>query len=513
VTDDRFLALKHDVASYPLTIEISYEESLSSFTDLGSWEIRPGQDISVQNAVCTVLVNPAVGFRYKALNTDIKPVKSLQDDMEVYNWQIANLKATKPEENILPWQVRQRVLFACNKFEYYDMPGDFDSWQSFGKWINKLNAGGNILSPERAEEIRKMTDTIKSDKEKVKFLYQYMQQNMRYVSIQLGIGGLKPFPAAFVDQKKYGDCKALSNYMNALLNAVNIPSYYAIINAGINEPAADPAFPDNIFNHVILCVPLKGDTTWLECTSNKQPCGKLGAFTENRRALLITPDGGKLVNTPSSAIQENSFQGIAHISLFADGSAKAQLKLKSTGEYRSMYLGMESTKLTDQKEFLIRYLNIKQPIAFNFKEGPDAKGIKEVNMDLEYDRYYDMSVSSKQFYKPSALDVWHFTLPEAKKRENDFYFDFPMQKSCVTTIDLPPGFEMESLPENVKLKFSYGDYEASYQYNKDKNQIISTTKFNLYKQVVPAAKYNELQQYMDDIMRAQSKKLVIKRKA
>ena len=79
---------------------------------------------------------------------------------------------------------------------------------------------------------------------------------MRYVNIKLGIGGLKPLPATFVDQKKYGDCKALSNYMNALLKAVGIKSYYAIINAGANEEPATPSFPGDNFDHIILCVPL-----------------------------------------------------------------------------------------------------------------------------------------------------------------------------------------------------------------------------------------------------------------
>ena len=68
---------------------------------------------------------------------------------------------------------------------------------------------------------------------------------------------INPFPATFVDEKKYGDCKALSNYMRALLKAVDIPSYYALIRAGENEEPADFDFPHNNFNHAILCVPFK----------------------------------------------------------------------------------------------------------------------------------------------------------------------------------------------------------------------------------------------------------------
>src|SRR6202012_193753 len=191
-----------------------------------------------------------------------------------------------------------------------------------------------VLSPQRAAEVKKMTDTIKTDKEKAKFLYKYLQQNVRYVSIQLGIGGYKPFPATFVDEKKYGDCKALANYMRALLKAVNIPSYYAIIRAGTNQEPADFSFNENVFNHAIVCIPFKNDTTWLECTSNTSPFGKLGSFTENRNALLITEDGGKLVNTPRSTMQDNQFNSEVHLVLKPNGGATAELKLLGTGGYR-----------------------------------------------------------------------------------------------------------------------------------------------------------------------------------
>jgi hypothetical protein len=511
VTDDRILAIEHTIASYPATVEMIIDQDFKSLIDLGSWNIQSTEQ-SIQNSWYRVSVKSDAGFRYLNRNTSIKPEKTSTDNTDHYVWHVANMKAVKPEDEAVSWAVLPKVSFSINTFEFYGIPGDISTWTSFGKWLQTLNADVSSLSPAREEEIKKMTDTIKTDKAKARFLYKYMQQNMRYVSVQLGIGGLKPFSPTFVDQKKYGDCKALSNYMRALLKAVNIPSCYAIINAGVNEEPANPQFPFNSFNHVILCIPLKGDTTWLECTSNTQPFGKLGSFTENRRALLVTDEGGKLVNTPKSSIQDNVFDSYVHIALSPDGSAKAQLKFISTGEYRSMYVGLESIKLDDQKSYLIRYLNMKQPLAFDFKQSHDVNGSKEVNIELEYDRFFDMAVGDKQFYRPSAFDIWRLTPPD-KPRKTDYYFEHPMQKSCVTTIDLPAGFEMESLPADVKLKFTYGDYAVNYLYDKAKNQVTTTVKFNLNSQVVPAAKYNEMQQYMADIAKAQNKKLVIKRKA
>jgi hypothetical protein len=119
----------------------------------------------------------------------------------------------------------------------------------------------------------------------------------------------------------------------------------------------------------------------------------------------------------------------------------------------------------------------------------------------------------KQFYRPQVFDLCAFTVPVEEKRKTDYYFDIPLQKSCVTTIDLPDGFTIETLPVNQSLKFTYGNYEVNYAYDAAKNQVTSTAKFNLTNLVIPAAKYTELQQYLDAVAKAQNKKLVIRRKA
>ena len=512
VTDERFLAVKHTIASYPETIEIEFEEDNDSFISLGDWRIQDRVEQSIQNATYEAIVNPAVGFRYKAENIKLSPQETAEGSIDHYTWQIKNLKAIKKEEHVLSWNVLPVVRFAVNSFNCYGYPGDFSSWQSFGKWIQALNSDVCSLTPEREAEMRKMTDTIKTDKAKARFLYNYMQQNVRYVSIQLGIGGYKPFPATFVDQKKYGDCKALSNYMYALLKAVNIKANYAIIRAGDNEEAADYSFPANSFNHAILCIPFKSDTTWLECTSNTQPFGKLGPFTENRNALLITEDGGKLVNTPSSAMQDNQFNSEVHLTLDADGSAKAKVKILCSGEYRRDYIGISSQKIDEQKEWMMTNLNIKQPSVFDYAPSADKNGVKEVDLNLEYDKFCDIMAGNKEFYRPRVFDLCAFTVPIEESRKTDYYFDIPLQKTCVTTIDLPAGFDIETMPVNQTLKFTYGNFEINYVYDAGKNQVVSTAKFNLTNHVIPAAKYTELQQYLDAVAKAQNKKLVIKRK-
>src|SRR5690606_27634424 len=127
-----------------------------------------------------------------------------------------------------------------------------------------------------ALQVEKLIAGVTDEKEKISILYKYLQQNTRYISIQLGVGGWQPFDAAYVAKNGYGDCKALTNYMQSLLKTAGIPSYYTVVYAGSSGYAQNrfvEDLPSNQFNHVILCVPGMKDTTWLECTSQQSPPG------------------------------------------------------------------------------------------------------------------------------------------------------------------------------------------------------------------------------------------------
>ena len=511
VSDSRIKFLRHTVSSYPTTLEIITEETLNSFLHLDDWTVvRPRQ--AVQESIYKIAADSSAKLKYKTYNFAQEPVKSTNQSTVTYIWKLSGIKAPKWEEGALSWRLLPKIAIAPEVFKYDGREGSMSSWQSFGKWIKRLNDELPPLSPTRIAEIKKMTEGLATDKEKAKFLYEYLQKNMRYVSIQLGIGGLKPFAPSFVDQKKYGDCKALSFYMLSLLKAVDIPSYYTVIRAGENEDFTDPDFVIDRANHIILCIPFKNDTTWLECTSNTQPFGRLGTSTENRYALLIKDDGGELVRTPDSRKEDNRFDSESTIRLHPTGAAEGKIKVHAKGEYRDMYLYVSSLKKDDQKTFLIRNLNIKQPDIFDLSHGEDKDGIKEVSFDLEYSKFSDMAAGDKFFYRPVLLDIWSATFPELKNRKTDFYFSHPLIKTNTTTIEVPENFEVGSLPGKVSLKFSHGSYESDFAYDKTSNKITGTSKFELDHHIIPATGYTEMQQFMEEVSKSLKKKLVLKKK-
>ena len=160
--------------------------------------------------------------------------------------------------------------------------------------------------------------------EKIAAIYQYLASTTRYVSIQLGIGGLQPIAAADVNRTGFGDCKGLSNYMRAMLTELGIPSVYTVISTTNRRLLADFASA-NQNNHVILQVPLPNDTLWLECTNPTLPLGYVHHSIAGHDALLVGPNGGILCQLPTYADSLNTQVNNTLVTCQPDGSAKVEL--------------------------------------------------------------------------------------------------------------------------------------------------------------------------------------------
>ncbi|WAC39758.1 transglutaminase domain-containing protein [Pedobacter sp. SL55] len=213
-----------------------------------------------------------------------------------------------------------------------------------------------VLPIETVQFIKDLVKNETNDKAKAKKIYEHFQKKTRYISVQIGIGGFMPIKAAEVDRLGYGDCKALVNYMQSLLEAAGIESYYCVVNAGEEKTDLLPSFASmEQGNHVILCLPLNGDTTWLECTSQDAPFGYLGSFTDDRWVLACTKDGGKLLKTPKFEAAKSQQIRMAELSLSKDGKISGHLTTTFTGsQFDSHYFLIKKSPTEQQKQ--LKYL-------------------------------------------------------------------------------------------------------------------------------------------------------------
>jgi transglutaminase-like putative cysteine protease len=512
VSDDRYLYVVIALPHYPASIEVSYKINYNGLMDYDDWAPQNSEQ-SVQNSSFSVIVPDAQTLRFKTKNSNVEPFITSLDHAKKYNWIIKGLKAFKPEEGSMSWARYPRINVSPSDFEIDNIKGDMSTWTNFGHFYYGLLSPQLNLSAQRQQEIRDMTQSLKTEREKIDFLYHYMQQNMRYVGIQLGIGGWRPLAASFVDSKKYGDCKALTNYMQALLQAVNIPSFPALINAGDNEERADPLFSNNSFNHVILMVPQLKDTVWLECTSTTALPGKLGTFTENRNALLVKPEGSYLQSTPASSASSNTLDVNSDIEISEDGSASALLTLTGTGEYRDdMIYYFARQKLDDQKMWLVKNLGLKQADEYSITHPEEIAGIKKATIKLKYGKLYEFAAGSKQFYSPRLQKIWKLSLPIDSARKSDYYLSCPLVKSDKTVFHLPPGFEPENLPVKIEKNTATGNYKSEFVYDREKNTITSIASIRIPNQKINVKMYNAARLFFDEVIKTESRRLIIKKK-
>jgi transglutaminase-like putative cysteine protease len=497
-------------SAYPLTVDLQYEKKLKSTLSLPDYRfIEPGE--GVVESSYSIKIPPDIGLRYKARNTSIEPVITDDGKDKVYTWSVKNLSPIDYEEGAAAIQVRYpHIELRTDKFTYFGSEGDLSSWKNFGAWINALYQGLDVLPEDRKQFFVALVKDAANEKEKMKRIYNYLQQNFRYVSIQLGIGGLKPFSAEFTDKKKYGDCKALSNFMKSALSAVGIKSYVAIINAEYNQEPVDPSFPANDFNHVILCVPGPKDSIWLECTSSTTEFGELGSFTENRNALLVTEDGGFLVPTPKSQPESNRLTTRTTVSIADDLSAQSETIFTTKGEYREIMDDILKEKRDDQKEDLVFYYGFKQPDDFELARVPSTGGYQST-LTMTIRKVPEFTAGNKLFISPRMYKIWPKALPKAENRKLDFYFHFPFEKVDTTVFKLPAGAKPDALPAENELKCAYASFKSKFWYDEHDNSVYSVASLTLKQYKIPAADYASVKKFFDDLMQSDSQKFVIKK--
>ncbi|MBC7849768.1 MAG: DUF3857 domain-containing protein [Chitinophagaceae bacterium] len=510
IEDSKVIYAQLRTGYYPLTIEINYDIIYEGFLELLDFYPQTAEQ-SIQLKTYSITSDANNSIRYKNYRCDLKPTKTANGAMITNLWQVKNVKPFEKEPGSAEDDV-PRIRVSPTLFEMDDYPGDMTSWDSYGRWIVTLNNKINILPEDSKKFYRELVKNASSEREKVAILYQHLQDNYRYVSIQLGIGGHRPFPASFTEKKKYGDCKGLSNLMYAMLDAVNIRSHYTVINAGRKRTAADPSFPEDMFNHIILCVPQAKDTIWLECTSRTQPFATLGTFTENRHGVLVTEKGGVLAATPKSKAAANVMHSTSFVKMGEDGSGVVTVDIDHSGEFSDISDFMLNGEEQNKKNYLINHVGFKQPdyLQISKKAKQESKAYT-LHYDMEFEKVPEFSAGSKHFMNPRMYKFWSDALPKSEKRQSDYYLDFPLIQSDSTIYELPDGFIADNLPKAATLTSSLAKYESSYSFDAQKKQLITYCKLQIDYHIISPAKYDEMARFFSDVIKEQQQKIVVKK--
>ncbi|WP_118972573.1 DUF3857 domain-containing transglutaminase family protein [Taibaiella koreensis] len=478
-SDSRIKYFDFQHTTYPYTVEYEIEETYKTTFFLPGWMPQPDNDCAIENAECTVYYPSDLNISYQEflMPANIARSTNTDGDQKSITWKIKQLPAyeRQPASRIGNYE-DPTIVFTANRFELLKYKGDMQNWQSFGSFFYQLNEGRDVLPDEARAKVHALVDGETDTYNKIQKLYAYMQQTTRYVANEYGIAGWQTFDAASVAKNGYGDCKGLTNYLKAMLKEAGIPAYTTLVYAGEQHRKMDLEHPANTFNHVILCVPQPKDSIWVECTSQQLPAGYLGGFTQGRKVLVVTENGGYVCTTPTYDKDKNYIQRTATLQLDqAASQQKVNLRCRYSGPMQDDIDNMVKT----QPEHKIREL-VNSKFAFpsysatNYQYhqigAPRLPGLEE---DVEAQVAGIISSTKKRSFVNIA---WmRNPMPEifqSKPRTVPFVLAQSFRVTDSIIVDLPADLEVETLPRPTSLKYPFAEYHVRLEKAGSKMSLI-----------------------------------------
>lgn len=509
--DDRLKYYNPTITSYPFTMVYEYELRLKQNLIIPDWYANPQPDLSVEKSVYTFNAAPQEKIRIKAYNYKGEAKESQVDKQKRLTWTVENLPAFKQEPYApSPDDYRTYVKIAPEQFSYYRTKGKYSNWDELGKWIyTDLIKTRQNLSPAVVAEMKSLVQGLNSDKEKAKRIYEYMQRKTRYISVQIGIGGFQPMFSSDVDRLGYGDCKALVSYMQSLLAAVDIPSYYCVVYAGSRKQSMDPEFASmDQGNHVILALPLGNDTTWLECTNQNVPFGFLGDFTDDRLVLACTENGGKLLRTPVLSTQMNETHRKATLLVDKTGSITGTTNTTYKGAQYDTHEALIRKPMSEQTKMLSNYYDVDN-INFSQVSVTQEKTEKPVTtekLNIRIAAYVPHSQQSA-YLIPNAFNR-HPVTKAVSNRKLPLHINRGYTDEDEISYQLPTGYSIEYQPKDFDLKTPFGHYVAKI--TKKGDELLYYRKFTLNDGTHPAKDYAAFAEFMNQVATADKAKVILK---
>lgn len=505
--DTRLKQANLEQSTYPYTVEFEFEQQNSFLYDFPDFVLSMDDEVSTQKANYILSFNESFPPRFKTFKVG-EPKKSKEDGLGVYSWFFENIIPEKFEPLSLK-RTSPYIMSGPSVFEYSGYRGDMSSWESYAKWNAELLIGRDELPLQTVQKVKELTKPLATREEKIKAVYEYVQSKTRYVNISLGIGGLQPFPAKVVDEVGYGDCKGLSNYTIALLRAIGIEGLYTTIKSGKYAQEVVEDFPSHQANHVIVTVPNGQDTIWLECTSQTTPTGFMGSFTDNRKALVITSTGGKLIKTPTYLWPSNGQTRTAMVKLEPTGDATAKIKTTYTGlqSENENVDGMLTQGTEKQKEWLQNNITIPNFNIVSFNLIGIKKRIPSVVVSAELSlRKLGVVNGKRVFITPNLMNKSATVLPKSEARKNDVYIRTGFIDADTIEYSIPEGLYAEFTPEPINIKSRFGEYSATFALSQGK--LVYIRRFQMTGGTYPPESYAELGEFYKSINKADNTKVV-----
>ena len=454
------------------------------------------------------------GWEYKTVWLNYPEVASKAIGNNQWQWVINNLNAVEHEDAMPPWRslAGQMIVNLLPPTGGGQQKG-FQSWTEVGNWYQELARGRRDATPEMKQKVVELTGALPTNLGKMQALARFVQREIRYVAIELGIGGWQPHPAADVFAKHYGDCKDKATLMSSMLKEIGVDSYYVAINT--ERDAVTPMTPPRVggFNHMILAVrladnvndpslvavikhPKLGRILYFDPTDNLTSLGRLSGRLQANYGMLITTEGGELTELPQLPPAINAIDRTAKLKLDAKGTLQGEVTETRSGDpaAHERYELRTATRDADKIkpiETLLAHSFPKFLVTKATVTGLDQTELPfQFNYSFVSDNYAKLA-GNLLLVRPRVLGSKASDFLETKEpRQYPVEFSGLERDTDVFEIELPAGYEPDDLPPPVDADYSFAKYSSKAEVS---GGILRYTRtFEVDEPSVPLAKVGDL---------------------
>ncbi|HLJ88232.1 MAG TPA: DUF3857 and transglutaminase domain-containing protein [Candidatus Angelobacter sp.] len=471
------------------------------------------------------------GWEYKASWVNHPEIKAMESGSNRWEWATTEVKGIRQEPRMPPWfGIAGQMVISFLPPGGLSPKSGYTSWETMGAWYRNLLSDRLQSSPQIKEQVANLIAGKSSSLEKMQALAEFIQRKIRYVAIELGIGGWQPHAATDVFTHRYGDCKDKATLMRAMLSDIGIESYHVLINTQRGSVGSEtPAH--RAFNHAIMAVklpegltdpslvatmqhPKLGRILFFDPTDTITPFGQIRGHLQFNYGLLVTPDGGELVRLPQESSSMNGTQRTARLTLDATGALKGDVEEVRLGD-RASSQRWALRSVTSDKERIKPIENLLAMSLTNFQV-IRAAAVDEKRNDqplrLSYSfasEKYAKSAGTVLLVRPRVLGVEALSFLETKEpRAFPVEFDGPVRDTDSFEITLPDGYQAGELPAPVDMDYSFASYHAKTEVI---GRVIRYTRSIEIKELsVPAEKVEELRKFYRVIANDERSTVVVK---
>ena len=456
------------------------------------------------------------GWEFKATWLNHPEVKATDAGNNLWQWTVSDVKEIRSEPAMPPFRG-----IAGQMIVTYFPPGGkaangFADWNDLGNWVNQLMVGRMDASPEVKQQVATLTAGKSTQLEKMQAIAQFVQHDIRYVAIELGIGGWQPHPASEVFSHRYGDCKDKATLTRSMLHEMGIESFQVAINSSRGVVTRGTPANNFGFNHAILAVrlpenlndpalvatiqhPKLGRLLYFDPTDDITPFGQIRGALQDNYALLVTTDGGELIPLPQQPSAMNSVQRTAKLTLDSAGMLRGDVKeVRLGGRARSersalMKVTKDSDRVKPIETLLSNSLSgfrITHATVTNLQHTDQPFGF---DYTFESDNYAK-NAGGLLLVRPRVLGNKAFNFFENKEaRKFPFEFDGPARDTDSFEIAIPAGYEVDDMPPAVDADYSFASYHSKTEVSG--GVIRYTRTYELKELSVPVDRADELRRF------------------